>query len=254
MGKPSTAAAPNFTAAAQQTANSDKFNTVTPYGSSLWNIPASGTATNVQTLSPPQQQILNQKQGLQTTALGNSAPLLSNPTINQSQLAAAPVNAGMTGQNAIMARLQPQIQQQRDQLHTQLVNWGLQPGSQAYDQAFKQQGQRENDLLNQAAYTGIGLDQQARAQGINEQQQFINTPINAINATASGGQIPNAGLGAGTNYLGAAQQQYAAANQGYANNTAGYNNLIGGLGSVASSLFQPSINTAANKFNNYLFT
>lgn len=85
-------------------------------------------------------------------------------------LAAMPVSAGMTAQQAIMGRLQPQLQQQREQLNTQLINQGLRPGTEAYNTAMQQQSQRENDLLSQASLQGINLDMAARQQGLAEQQ------------------------------------------------------------------------------------
>lgn len=210
ISKPDTPNAPDYPALAKQTADSAKYNTVTPYGSSTWTIPASGLATNTQTLTGPQQTILNQRQGIEGNALTNASPTLVNPVIDQSKLVAAPVNPGMTAQNAIMSRLSPELERQRSGLHTQLANWGLMPGSEAYQQGMRSQSERENDLLTQAALQGIGLDTQARQQGINEQQQFINTPLNVLNALRSGGQVASPGFGTPTNYLDAANNQYNA--------------------------------------------
>lgn len=55
---------------------------------------------------------------------GPSGPQLQG-RLDTSQLAAMPVNAGMTAQQAIMSRLAPQLQAQRAQLETQLANQGL---------------------------------------------------------------------------------------------------------------------------------
>lgn len=89
----------------------------------------------------------------------------------------APVGAGMTAQQAIMSRLEPQLQRKRAQLETQLANQGLVRGGEAYNAAIQEAQQGENDLRTQAALQGIGLDQQARAQAFGEQQsagQFAN--------------------------------------------------------------------------------
>jgi hypothetical protein len=91
-------------------------------------------------------------------------------SLDTSGLAAMPVSAGMTAQQAILGRLQPQLQQQREQLNTQLINQGLRPGSEAYNIAMQQQSQRENDLLGQASLQGINVDMAARQQGLAEQQ------------------------------------------------------------------------------------
>lgn len=118
-----------------------------------------------------------------------------------------PVNAGTTGQEAVMKRLQPQLQQERDQLQTQLANQGITPGSQAYENAMTDQNQRENDLLSQAAVQGINIDMAGRTQALNEalqsgqfgntadQQEFArqlglyNLPLNQVAALMSGSQI-----------------------------------------------------------------
>ena len=88
--------------------------------------------------------------------------------LDVSGLPQTPINAGTTAQQAIMGRLQPQLERQRAQLQTQLVNQGIPPGSEAYRAAMTEQGQRENDLLSQAALQGINLDQAARQQAFGE--------------------------------------------------------------------------------------
>ena len=103
--------------------------------------------------------------------------------LDTSNLAAMPVNAGMSAQTAILSRLSPQLQQERSQLQTQLVNQGIPPGSEAYRTAMQQQAQRENDLLTQASVQGINLDLAARQQGLGEQQtlgSFANQAANQI--------------------------------------------------------------------------
>lgn len=90
--------------------------------------------------------------------------------LDTSQLAAMPVNAGMTAQNAILSRLMPSVQAQRAQLETQLANQGLVRGGEAYNAAVAQQALKENDLMTQAALQGINLDLAARQQGLGEQQ------------------------------------------------------------------------------------
>ena len=89
-------------------------------------------------------------------------------------LAAMPVNAGMSAQNAIMSRLDPQLQRERAQLEQRLVNQGLRPGGEAYNAEMELQAQRENDLRTQAALQGIGLDAQMRQQGLSEQQTLAD--------------------------------------------------------------------------------
>ena len=84
---------------------------------------------------------------------------------DMSGVAKMPVNAGMTGQQAIMNRLQPQLAQQSAATAQQLANQGITPGSEAYINAMREQQQGQNDLLSQAALQGIGLDMSANQQG-----------------------------------------------------------------------------------------
>ena len=100
---------------------------------------------------------------------GPAAPTLQGQ-LDTRNLAAMPVNAGMTAQEAILSRLDPSLQRQRAQLETQLANQGLARGGEAYDVAMQEQAQRENDLRTQAALQGLQLDMAARQQGLGEAQ------------------------------------------------------------------------------------
>lgn len=119
--------------------------------------------------------------------------------IDVSQLAAAPVQAGTTAQQAIMSRLAPQLQGERQQLYTQLINQGLRPGGEAFNAAMSAQMQKENDLLLQAAAQGISLDQAARQQGFAEQQaraMFANqAQLQGFGAGMEQAGLYNVGLG-----------------------------------------------------------
>jgi len=123
---------------------------------------------------------------------GPAAPTLQGQ-LDTSQLAAMPVGAGMTAQQAIMSRLDPQLQRQRAQLETQLANQGLVRGGEAFNAAIAEQQQQENDLRTQAALQGISLDMAARQQGLGEAQ--------ALGGFAN--QAALAGLGAGQQATGA---------------------------------------------------
>ena len=123
---------------------------------------------------------------------GPAGPTLQGQ-LDVSNLAQMPVNAGMTAQEAIMSRLDPQLQRQRAQLETQLANQGLVRGGEAYNAALQEQGQRENDLRTQAALQGLNLDMAARQQGLGEAQ--------ALGGFAN--QAALAGFGAGQQATGA---------------------------------------------------
>jgi hypothetical protein len=72
-------------------------------------------------------------------------------------------NVGMEGwdraSNLLMNRLNPQIEQSQDRLKAQLANQGIVAGTEAYNRAMTQQGQKENDLRTQAQLQAQGIQQ-----------------------------------------------------------------------------------------------
>jgi len=79
-----------------------------------------------------------------------------------------------------MARLAPQLERADAATRQRLVNQGLVPGGEAYENAMISQNQQKNDLLSQAALQGIGLDTAANAQGFGQnvtQRQLGNQAI-----------------------------------------------------------------------------
>lgn len=131
---------------------------------------------------------------------GPNAPTL-NSQLDLSNIAKMPVNAGTTAQEAIMRRLEPSLARQRTSTETQLVNQGLRPGTEAYDNAARILGEQENDLRSQAALQGLNLDIGANQQGFSQALQ--------------GGQYGNA---AQLSQFGAGQQAQQAQNQAIAQN------------------------------------
>ena len=108
----------------------------------------------------------------------SAANFMATSGLDLSKVANMPVNAGTTGQQAIMARLEPQLAKQRVSTETQLINQGLRPGSEAYNNAINLLGQQENDQRTQAVLQGLGLDMSANAQGYGQaltSGQFGNT-------------------------------------------------------------------------------
>jgi hypothetical protein len=139
--------------------------------------------TQTTSLNPQSQKILDQnllakQQGYNQlqTALGN---------INNNNLPLASVNAGETAQDAIMRRVNPQLQQQDEALRTRLYNQGVRPGTQAWDREYNLFDQQRNDAYSQAALAGIDVGNDARQRAITEQ----GIPLNLINAYQSGNQV-----------------------------------------------------------------
>ena len=113
-----------------------------------------------------------------------------------------------------MSRLNPSLARQRVSTETNLINQGLRPGTEAYDNAIRALGEQETDARTQAVLQGLNLDIGANAQGFNQavqSGQFGNTaiqqaiaqaiqqrqlPLNEITALMSGSQIQNPQFGA----------------------------------------------------------
>jgi hypothetical protein len=237
---PSAPAAPDYSAAAQQTAQgnleaaraataANRVNQVTPYGSLNYAITGADpygnpTYTATQSLSPQQQQLLDYQNqtsmGLGRLAgqgLGYVEQMLQTP-FDTSALPSTGFNPSQSYQDAYMQRLQPQIQQGREALDVKLANAGIPVGSEAYRRAQMAQSQRENDLLAAATTQGFGVGQQARQTALQEQAYLRNEPLNTLSAVRTGSQVTGPqfvnsaqqATTAGPDLLGAAGMQYNA--------------------------------------------
>ena len=212
------------------------------------NSPDTYTAT--QTLSPAEQQKLNSNnqlsQGFLNTA--NSALGQVNSAVNQgfnfNALPKQQVDAGQTGQDAIMARLQPQFGRDENALHAQLANQGITQGSEAYNNAQDAFGRAKNDAYSQAALSGIGVGQQARQQALQEQEFGRTEPINIINSLRTGNQVQMPSFvnsaqqqaTAGPDLLGAANASYQGQLGAYNAQKASGNSFTSGLFGIGGSL------------------
>lgn len=256
-------AAPDYTGAAMVQAAGDqdaariaaKANRVsqyTPYGNIVYSNGVNGDADQWRadiSLSPDQQYLLNSQNNVSkgladvsNTGLAYVKNALANP-FDQNALPDAPINAGMSAQNAIMQRLTPMWDQKQDRLETQLANQGVMRGSEAWSNAMNDYNMARNDAENQAALSGISLDQNARQQAIQEQNFFRNEPLNMLNAVRSGAQVtnptfvntPSQGQVAGPNMMGATQNAYNAQLAAYNADQASQANTMNGLFSLGSA-------------------
>lgn len=203
-----------------------------------------GDQPNVtQTLAPAQQQLLDSQnrisQSLANVAqqgVGYVQDTLNTP-FNFGALPAAPVNAGQTYQDAAFSRLQPNIDQSQKALDTQLSNQGIGIGSEAWQNAQRQQAQAVNDQRAAIATSSIGQDTAARQAALQEQEFARTEPLNMLNAVRSGAQVQNPQF-----------QPYSGSNvqpapifagtqaQGQANQNA-YNAQVAGQNSQTAGLF-----------------
>jgi hypothetical protein len=159
-----------------------------------------------------------------------------------------------------MSRLEPSLAKNRVSTETQLINQGLRPGTEAYDNAINLLSQQENDQRTQAVLQGLGLDITANTQGFNQalqSGQFGNTaqqqalaqaiqerqmPLNEVNALVEGSQIQNPQFGAyqGSN-VAPAPIANATTLQGqfdqntYNQNVGSYNQQLAGLYSLGGA-------------------
>jgi hypothetical protein len=267
---PSAPAAPDYRAAAQETAAgnleaaraataANRVNQITPYGRLEYSVTGQDpygnpTWTATQTLSPAQQQLLDYQNqtsiGLGQLAgkgLGYVENMLETP-FDTSKLPSTGFNPSQTYQEAYMQRLAPQLQQNREQLQQRLANQGIDIGSTAYDRAMMQQAQRENDLLAAATTQGFGVGQQARQTALQEQAYLRNEPLNTLSAVRTGAQVQGPqfvnsaqqATTAGPDILGAAQMGYNAQMGDFNAKQAAQANLNQGLFSLGGSAMMMS--------------
>lgn len=272
MGKQQSAPPPpDYTGAAQATAQgnlqaaqtaaaANRVNQVTPYGSLTYSESGKDSQGNpmwtaTQSLSPDQQKLLDYQNqsslglgSIQNQGLGYVQNMLDKP-FDTSTLPAEQINAGQTAQDAIMSRLDPSFDRRQSQLETQLANQGIARGTEAYTNAQGDLNNARNDAYTQAALQGMGIGQQARQQGLQEQSFLRNEPLNTLNAVRSGAQVqgpqftnvPQQAATQGADYLGATNAQYQAASGNANAGNAANSGMMGGLmqlgGTLASSYF-----------------
>jgi hypothetical protein len=294
---PSAPAAPNYAAAAQETAQgnldaaraataANRVNQVTPYGNLDYTISGEDpygnpTWTAKTTLSDIGQQLLNNQNqaslglgGTINAALGRVQSTMGqgfNPNTPAIQYGGQGPQLGQVGQagqaqgmgNApelqtgldyqgmegwdkatglLMSRLNPQIQQGEERLQAQLANQGIVPGTEAYNRAMTQQGQKTNDLLTQAQLAGQNVQQNMFGQAL-QGGQFANQAMLGQNQ-AQLGNVAQSNQALQQNYanqLAAQQQNNQAAQQMFANQQAGAN--------LSNQAQQQAYNQAMTQYN-----
>jgi hypothetical protein len=215
-------------AAAQTATAANRVNQVTPYGNLTYAETGTDSRGNpiwtaTQTLSPEQQQILDMQNqtsiGLGSTinaSLGRVQDVMGqgfNPNLPSTGF-----DPGQSYQDAYMQRLAPQLEQNREAAQARLANQGIVQGTQAYDNAMRQQAQRENDLLLGATTQGFNVGSQANQQAFNQELTKYNLPLNVLSALRTGAQVQNPSFvnsaqqatTGGADILGASQMGYNA--------------------------------------------
>jgi hypothetical protein len=209
---PSAPPAPDYTGAAQATAQgnlaaaqtataANRVNQYTPYGSleykqygvdsygnPLWSATTNLNDVGTQLLNNQNQTSLGLGQTI-NASLGRVQDTMGqafNPNLPSTGM-----NPGQSYQDAYMQRLQPQIEQSRESNQASLRNQGVVPGTKAYENAMRQQGMKENDLLAAATTQGFGTGLQANQQAYNQAMTNYNMPLNTLSALRSGSQVQN---------------------------------------------------------------
>lgn len=199
-------------AGAQYATQANRVNQATPYGNLNYTQSTDQFGNPVwsatQSLSPELQNLVS-------GSVSNLQSSLNNPAYG--------VNAGETATQAIMRRLQPTLQNQQESFDVKMANQGIPVGSEAYNRAYRNFAQGQNDLLTSAQTAGINA-------GLNVAQAQNQTAANIKALTTPNYVNPYTQAAvAGPDYLGAAglSNQNALGAQNAA--TASRSNLTSGL-------------------------
>ena len=267
IGKDDAPPAPDYTAAANATAQgnldmaraataANRVNQVTPYGNLTYAQTGTDqygnpTWTSTQTLAPEQQKIADQQAQLSSGLLGTAQQglnyagnLMAQPGIDQSKLPSTGFNPGQSYQDAMMARLSPQIDRENQSFEQDMANKGIGAGTPAYNTAKQLLAQNQNDRLNSATVQGLNAGLTANQQAFAQQGYNQMQPINVINALRTGSQVASPqyvnpaqqATTQGPDLLGAAQAQYGAQLGATNANNAASGNFFGGLMNMGGSL------------------
>lgn len=234
----------------------------TPQGSTTFS--ATGEEVNgiptykvTRTLSPEQQRLYDLSNQTATdygeiaqTQLGAVRSAFEQPFSLEGFGAAPTVNQDVRQQtqDAMLARMQPQLDRDREALHSSLINQGFVQGTAAYDNAMDQHNRAVNDMyLGVDAASGnemarmYGLESSARDRLINEALMERSQPLSELSAFISGSQpsMPNflptpQGQIAAPDMMGA---EFAAANMANSANMNAYNQQMGSYNAGLSGLY-----------------
>src|SRR3990167_5284825 len=163
--------------------------------------------TITQTLSHEQQALYNQQVGNQQGlgSLANqgidAAKGIIGSKLDYSGVPAAPGDYNSLRSSvydAMMARPNEDIANNRDNTNSDLIAAGIRPGSKAYGDKMNLINRQENDARMQAIINAgnqtqqaYGMDMQSRQQGLAEQLAQRQVPLNEITALMSGSQVSN---------------------------------------------------------------
>ena len=209
----------NIDTAVAQT-NLNQVDTVGPGGSLTY------TRIGTNPDGTPKYQATQAYSGATKTAYDNAGAAIAQPLdLSNDAVEARLMELGMK-------RLQPQLDQRRSSVETDLINRGIRPGSDNYDRAKASLMQGENDAFDQLALTG-------RQQAISEALTARNQPISefqALNGSNTPISTPQTGV-AGTDYASLINNDYATRAGIYNQQQSDLYGGLFGLGKAAIGLF-----------------
>lgn len=252
---------------------------VTPWGSSTWSLkegadpknPKPGDWVNNVALDPAQQKLLEGQnalsQGYNDTAqgmlgrvqAGYDQPFDISGIPGMPDFGAINTDADRARiEEALLARLEPQLARDEESLRSRLVNTGFEAGSAGTEIEMDRFGRAKNDArlsaIIQAGSEARGqsaeqranlqAQQQARQQGFTEQSLLRDRPLNELNALRSGSQVqaPTFQPIIPTNTqaspeLDALLAQLGVQQSSAANKQSGYNALLQSLAGLGGSIW-----------------
>lgn len=226
-------AAEGTAASAQQSVNAqtqaNRANQQTGFGSEQWSQDPNGNWTQNTSLNQPLGGTLGNLQG---QAFSNSQSPIGNGDQARDQ--------AITGAyNQATSRLDPQWNQAQEQQQAQLLNQGLDPGSQASQQSMGDFSRAKNDAYSSAMNGAIGQGTAAQQATFGENYQAQMAPyqqMGALQGFQNGMPGYNAaGVAPGANYLTAAEASAGILqNQNATNQSNSTDTISGGMGMLGS--------------------
>jgi len=206
------------------------------------------------TLSPAEQAKLDQNNALSlaflntaNTGIGRVNDTFQTP-FDSSNLPKISTPMGPEGlqvvSDALLARLEPQFERQREMLRTQLVNQGFTQGTEGYDQRMDEHNRGLNDArlaaLAQASgaqQASYGMESNERNRALQEALTMRNLPLSEVNALRTGSQptLPQFQAYSGQNV--AAAPLYQATADQYMGDLGKYNAEAAATGNFTGGLF-----------------
>ena len=235
--------AANNLKAAQAATAANRVSQRTPYGNLDYT--QTGTDSQGNPMWTATQTIAPELQGLTNKVFGGLEGQYGQ-NFTGGNLPSYGINPGENYSDAIMRRLQPQMQMEQKQFDAQMANQGIPVGSEAYQNAARVFQQGQNDKQTSAITGGMGVGLQANQQQYGQNLTNYQLPLNIANQVkglTTPGYVNSAqqSTPAGADLFGAGMAGYNAQMGQYNAKQAGNQNTMSGLfGLGAAGLMSPA--------------